>query len=121
MPKQYCDNCGVTHTSLQCFKKPRTVLKNKKAVNRYGKEYGKWRETRGQFIQDNPPDQYGFWYCALRVSDMCLGRMDIDQLTVDHIIPRSRAPQLRHEPSNLQPACVYCNKEKGSSVDKGIA
>lgn len=97
------------------------MLKNKKAVNRYGKEYGKWRETRGQFIQDNPPDQYGFWYCALRVSDMCLGRMDIDQLTVDHIIPRSRAPELRHEPSNLQPACVYCNKEKGSSVDKGIA
>lgn len=116
MSKQYCDNCGITHTSLQCFKKPRAALKNRKAINRFGKEYGKWRETRGAFIQANPPDQYGFWYCALNLSEHCLRRMDIDQLTVDHIVPRSRSPELRHEQSNLQPACLYCNKEKGSKT-----
>ncbi len=36
-----------------------------------------------------------------------------DDVTVDHIKPRSRFPQLALEPSNLQVLCRSCNSSKG--------
>lgn len=40
------------------------------------------------------------------------------QMHVDHIIPKSRAPQLALAMSNLQILCRACNIGKGDSCDK---
>lgn len=70
------------------------------------------------WIQSNPPEK-GKWRCALRISPICPGGLDIDQLTIDHIKPKGSRPELAHKLSNLQPACVYCNGVKGSrDMDK---
>lgn len=38
-------------------------------------------------------------------------------VTVDHIKPRSRYPELALDPSNLQVLCRSCNSSKGASVE----
>jgi 5-methylcytosine-specific restriction endonuclease McrA len=68
-----------------------------------------------EWIQANPPTN-GVWICALRITPLCPVRLDIDQLTIDHIKPKGSNPELAHELSNLQPACIYCNGEKGSKT-----
>lgn len=106
-----CKHCGSDqHTSLMCFSKPRTAFKSKrKAMNRVGKVQAKWMEVRGQWIQQNPPDELGYWQCYI-----CTKWMKIDQLTLDHRKSRSRHPELRYELSNLSPCCASCNVRKGS-------
>jgi hypothetical protein len=39
-----------------------------------------------------------------------------EETTLDHVIPRSRAPELRYDPNNLRPCCWTCNSKKGSRV-----
>ncbi|QNK82571.1 HNH endonuclease [Nakamurella sp. PAMC28650] len=38
-------------------------------------------------------------------------------MSLDHIIPRSRAPHLRYDFSNLQPSHYLCNVAKGSKTN----
>lgn len=40
--------------------------------------------------------------------------MDKSETTLDHVQPRSGAPDLRYEFSNLKPCCYACNSAKGS-------
>lgn len=110
MAKKYCENCNITHSSIMCYFKPR------KRINQQGKQYQTWQDTRKLWIGRNPPDQNGYWYCKLKLSPQCIQKMDIKQLTLDHIIPRSHNPKLRHNLNNLQPACIFCNTEKGSKL-----
>ncbi len=110
-----CKYCGsLLHTSLMCRDRPRAPLKTKKLINRVGPVTAKWIETRNEWIQQNPPDEYGYWDCYLRISPMCLPRVDIYTMTLDHIKPRSTHVELRYELSNLKPCCSSCNAEKGS-------
>lgn len=111
MAKMYCDQCNITHTPLMCFNKPRgTILKNKKAVNRFGKVSAEWMVTRNKWIQANPPihdDRY--WECYI-----CREWLSIERLTLDHKKSRSRHPELRYNLDNLAACCIHCNKWKGS-------
>lgn len=69
----------------------------------------KWTETRHEWMKKNPPSFQGYWYCIIGGK-----ALDVYELTLDHAIPRGRAPHLRHDLSNLNPMCFFHNGDKGS-------
>lgn len=79
-----------------------------------GKKAAAWIEERNQWIQDNPPEYNGKWRCYLRTTPLCPEFLDIDQLTLDHEIPRSSLKNMPGVKTKLRPACVFCNGDKGS-------
>jgi 5-methylcytosine-specific restriction endonuclease McrA len=78
-------------------------------IRKHTKRTQAWIAKRHDWIRDNPPDEWGYWLCYLRISPRCLVRIDLDQLTIDHVIPRSR-----HKDTKLMPCCTFCNSLKGS-------
>lgn len=115
-----CKSCGNSfprYNSLQkrCGLCTVNTLHAKKPMKRLGKIGKQWLETRKQWISNNQPDSDGKWACALHISPQCLVRVDIDQLQIDHQKSRSRHPELRFTQSNLQPSCMFCNRQKGST------
>ena len=72
-------------------------------------EPDKWNRTRREWIKRNPPSHEGYWYCVVGG-----GALDKYAMTLDHDIPRGRAPYLRHDLSNLNPMCQKHNFLKGS-------
>lgn len=78
-----------------------------------GKQYDKWLKVRADFLDTYPPNHQGYYACYL-----CPKWIYKDEVTVDHVIPRSRAPHLRYVFSNLAICCGACNTAKGSSIVK---
>lgn len=125
-PKKPCKYCGLTgHFPYQCRANPkkamkRSALRQRKPLNRVGKQTKQWFITRATWIKKNPPPIDGqYWECYLQIHPWCPRRIDISQLTIDHVDARSRDPSLRFKLSNLRPACKYCNEMKGSkSLDQ---
>lgn len=72
-----------------------------------------WKKCREDWVKLNPPNHEGYYVCYL-----CHKWVHETELTLDHIIPRSRAPHLRYVHENLAPCCWECNTEKGSKVYK---
>jgi 5-methylcytosine-specific restriction endonuclease McrA len=70
-----------------------------------------WERTRQKWFKENPPNFEGYYVCYL-----CEKWVSVKEITLDHVIPRSRRPDLKYEMSNLQPACWDCNYIKGSKV-----
>jgi 5-methylcytosine-specific restriction endonuclease McrA len=103
MAHTYCDDCNKTHTALMCFNKPR------KPARQVGKKGQKWLAVRREWIKNNPPDHSGYWYCYY-----CQCALTYDTLTIDHVIARSRRPDLQYDLSNLVPSCSMDNNLKGS-------
>ena len=68
-----------------------------------------WVQTRDDWLDLNPPDENGNYQCAL-----CPYWVYKDEVTLDHIITRSRNKALKYEHSNLQPAHWKCNVARGS-------
>lgn len=119
MIETLCRNCGQPfprYSSLQrlCGRCVDKTLKPKKPMKKIGKVTEKWIETRKDWISRNPPDSKGLWECYLKISPYCLGFMNKDSLTIDHVKSRSRHPELRYDLDNLKPACAPCNGLKGS-------
>lgn len=114
-PKKPCKYCGLLgHYSYQCYANPKKALKRVR-IKKVGKQTKQWFITRATWIRKNPPPIDGkFWICYLRIHPSCPVQIDITQLTLDHVVSRSRDPKLRFKPSNLKPACFYCNNMKGS-------
>lgn len=121
MVEHICKECGTSFvrfmtTQTRCQKCTyNRYAKPRKPIKRIGKVTKKWIETRHEWIKQNPADKNGYWYCYLKYPGICIGRMDIDQLTLDHKKSRSSRPDLRFDLANLAPACVYCNNQKGSA------
>lgn len=66
-----------------------------------------WREVRYEAIKSNNGK-----------CELCgRGKHDGVMLHVDHIKPRSKAPHLALDPSNLQVLCEDCNLGKGNRCD----
>lgn len=85
-------------------------------MRQQGKVGREWARVRAKWLRDHPKEWY---YCALRISPQCPGAVRREEVTLDHIISRSRRPDLRFDPDNLQPACNPCNMLKGSrSMDE---
>lgn len=121
MIEKMCKNCGSSYVQWNSLQKHcqkcayNLYAKPKKQITRWGKKSKEWMEKRHEWIKAHPPIN-GYWECYLKISPMCLGQVDIDQLTVDHVIPKSNAQNYsnRNDDSNLKPACVFCNNMKGS-------
>lgn len=114
MIERMCKNCGNTFpqynsTQTLCSKCSFNKYQNqgRKPIKKVGKITKKWFETRKEWIKQNPGNNG--WHCYL-----CGKLLDINTLTLDHKLSRSRHPELRFELSNLAPACARCNYEKGS-------
>jgi len=79
-------------------------------MRRVGKVGKKWIEFREEWKKNNPPP-YTCGICNRYVSE--------EDVVLDHIIARSRRPDLRFVASNIQPSCYNCNSIKGSrSIDE---
>lgn len=129
-PKKPCKHCKLLgHFPYACYQNPkrklkqlkRTALKRStKPINKIGKQTKQWIVTRTTWIKNNPPIiNNRYWLCYLQIHPWCPVRIDIDTLTLDHVVSRSRDPGLRFSQSNLKPACIYCNNKKGSkSLDQ---
>jgi 5-methylcytosine-specific restriction endonuclease McrA len=107
-----CDKEG--HYPYQCWRGKVKRLINRGSrkkpnnIRGYGKYTKKWGETKRAWLEQNKADHYTCYICGKWLSP--------DEMTLDHVIPRSRAPQLRYTFSNIRPCCWTCNSEKGSKV-----
>jgi len=102
--KKHCSFCdSEDHTVFYCPVKP------KKSLNTMGLYYQRMSKVRKEWFKLNPPDHAGYYFCAL-----CGKAITRSQTELDHILSRSRHPELRYELSNLQPSCHDCNQSKGS-------
>lgn len=82
-------------------------------MNKRGKITNKWLKVRKQWMKENPPNHQGYYFCYI-----CYRAVPSNEVTLDHIIPRSRRPDLRFDFSNLAPCCGLCNYKKGSKNGK---
>ena len=121
-PKKPCKHCKLMgHFPYQCRTNPKKALKrteikrSTKPIRKVGKQTKQWFITRATWIRKNPPPIDGiYWECYLRIHPWCPVRIDIEHLTLDHVVSRTRDPSKRFSQDNLKPACLYCNEEKGS-------
>jgi len=70
-----------------------------------------WVAFRRTWKKKHPPNDEGFYECWL-----CGKWVLPNEITLDHVIPRSRRPDLVFEETNIKPACWTCNTLKGSKV-----
>jgi 5-methylcytosine-specific restriction endonuclease McrA len=118
-----CALCGkLGHSKSFCYLNQKPPIRvryksttKKTAIRRIGKKGKKWLVVRAAYLATLTPDENGCVECAI-----CHKPCEFNKLTVDHIIPRSKRPDLEYEPSNFQPAHYKCNKEKGSTVDPDV-
>lgn len=99
-------------------------------LKKIGKQTSRWQQTKKVFFQRNKGDENGLYWCKIkkcpkpkvpmvaprdpRLSDPDSG---VELCTVDHIIARTKRPDLIHAQSNLQEAHESCNSDKGSTVE----
>lgn len=78
-------------------------------LKKYGKKDAFWRKVRANWVKLNPPNHEGQYVCGI-----CGKSVHIDDMELDHINPRSGAPESISDFTNLQPTHNYCNRRKGS-------
>lgn len=95
----------AVRTPLARSSKP---IKANKRPKQRGKAAMDWTRAKMQWFRENKAEYYTCYLCSKR--------LERNETTLDHIIPRSRAPHLRYVQTNLAPCCWPCNSEKGSQV-----
>lgn len=115
-PVKACKYCGLNnHYPFRCRNNP----KKPQPISRYGKVQKKFTDHRNYWIKRHGGEG-ATWVCYLQVSPQCPRELTIETLTLDHVEPRSRRPDLRNEDSNLKPACSFCNILKGSRNEAAV-
>lgn len=110
-----CKKCGSTnHTVTWCFQTQKKPILVKKRLKQIGKKGAAWITARHEWIKNNPPNHQGYWECYLKISPNCIPWIDIDQLTLDHVVARSKDSTKLTDQTNLAPACYPCNEMKAS-------
>lgn len=121
-PCKFCHDPKPKHFPYACPANPKAALKRKVGLKRtpikkIGKQTKQWFLTRATWIRKNPPPIAGkYWICYLQIHPWCPIRLDIEHLTLDHVVSRSRDPKKRFTQDNLKPACIHCNNQKGSKA-----
>lgn len=124
-PKSSCTRCGSKyHTAFLCRtwggkgkagKDPVDKLKMYKPLrNESKKSHSKRMSTRRVWFENNPPDENGNYICYLQISSMCPKTLSKQLLTLEHVQPKTKAPELKYDTSNIRPACTWCNRSKAS-------
>lgn len=108
-PCKYCQS--VTHRSYRC---PNMTDEQKQRRKTRTKLSFEWQYAKAEWYKQNPPDHNGFYWCKIPQCIHPGEPMRKKEVTLDHIIPRSKRPDLRMELSNLQPSHWDCNTLKGS-------
>lgn len=108
-----CQKCGQSfkrYSSLQkyCNKCIHNTYA-KKPIRKVGPVTKQWFEAREKWIDQNPANHQGYWFCYY-----CGNFLTINTLTLDHKEARSRKPDKRFDLNNLVPCCAACNGAKGS-------
>jgi 5-methylcytosine-specific restriction endonuclease McrA len=99
-----CKVCGERgHSKYYCRARVRTP------IPKAGKQARNWTNYRRKYFDSHPPNSDGLYRCYL-----CLALFPREGITLDHVIPRSGAPQLRYDDNNIRYACGSCNHAKGS-------
>ena len=108
MPNIACEYCGsYEHYKTWCYNKPKQPIKVKVTeVKKRGKHFYAWKAFRKDWLSRNPE--------LVFTCGICGGQVSREEVTLDHIIPRSSGPQFRYDPKNIQPAHYLCNTTKGS-------
>jgi len=114
-----CKLCGTPgHTKTFCFMNKKTPIKQstkplkRTPIKARGKKASKWSIARKHYLKHNPADKDGNRICGI-----CKKPVHESEITIDHILPRTRRPDLIFTQSNLQPAHAKCNESKASTVD----
>lgn len=103
--EKHCTKCDeLGHYRKDCLK--RTANGH---IPTQGKYYRKWLVFKTNWFKHNPPNHEGYYECYY-----CHRWFTKEDITLDHVIPRSAAPELRYAESNIVPACWPCNSKKGS-------
>lgn len=121
-----CKICGkLGHYAYQCRLNlnPRKPIKRSRKPIRSesAKNYIARVKTYHEWMKLNPPDNTGHWDCYLQISQLCLKRVTVETLTLEHVIPRSKRPDLKFDVTNIRPSCSFCNKLKSSQTLEQLA
>ena len=104
--KGLCDRCQRIPTARPASKPWRGKRKRAYALS----ADTTWREMSKRFLEAN------IWCARCLLQDSkTLAKVS------DHIIPVSHRPQLKHDPTNLQPLCKPCHSVKTGAERRGIA
>lgn len=107
-----CELCGsIFHYPYQCRLNPKT---RKFIRHEAPKTRQKRVQTAKAWHEANPPDEYGYWDCYLKISPGCYVRVNLQTLNREHVKPKTRHPELKYEVTNIKPACPPCNALKES-------
>jgi 5-methylcytosine-specific restriction endonuclease McrA len=107
MANKPCLKCGQPTTQTRCRAcAPQQPSRHKRGLDR---THDRLRRT----LIDTWVAQHG-WWCPGYQRDA--HAVEPGRLSLDHIVPRSVAPHLMHEPSNLTILCLPCNQKKGAKT-----
>jgi 5-methylcytosine-specific restriction endonuclease McrA len=101
---------------MTCFQNPRTKISAESSQHRKKRVY-----TAAIWFENNPPDEDGYWDCYLQISVNCMQRVNRGTIQLEHIFPKKNYPELAFVVENIKPACLFCNKLKGSKTIYQIA
>ncbi len=123
-----CSFCGsISHNSIRCYKKQIASLRDKphKKKKPIRKEIpianNKRQLLKTTFFANNPPDEKGGYTCYLQISPHCLKWISKPYVTIEHVYPRQKFPELKYIPENILPSCEFCNKTKMSNTPEQLA
>lgn len=110
-----CIVCGKRSYSEYCMAhKPRKPIRRESFKSR-----NKRQVTQSLWFIKNPPDEDGLYTCYLQIHPLCPKRMLPEDVTQEHVKPKGRYPELKHDLNNIKAACEHCNKLKsGTSLEK---
>lgn len=78
-------------------------------INKHGKRSKEWVKARKAWLLANPPTHEGHYVCGI-----CAKTVDMYDMELDHVNPRSSYQESLSDFSNLQPSHSLCNRLKGS-------
>jgi 5-methylcytosine-specific restriction endonuclease McrA len=111
-----CKTCDKKCYGEYCFQhKPRKPLKRTPIKNNPSKRTRQDKRFREIYL-DTHANEYGYYECYLKTTEMCPKVLTREQATIEHVIPKGsvKGRNLRFNEDNIRIACFPCNGDKGS-------
>ncbi len=124
MKTKDCSYCGAqNHTAFLCYKRRKSEQgMRKKSLRPESKAANSKRAIlRNTFFADNPPDKQGGYTCYLQIHHSCPIWIPKERVTLEHVLPRAKYPELKYNVLNIKPSCDICNAAKLSNTPYQLA